>query len=270
MASRRRRKRGNPLLTKILVGTVIAHVIALPILAHFGAFKNIKRGVADTKVVMFATRAVDAPDKVKEKAKPKKAEPTRKASSGKLSTKSSASSLPQPKLVTSGPSEGGGGQGPTVESGSGRAGVVPIDNTVKPKSPVVTPPAVKPIDPVIPTKPLEVKAEPTKPIVPVNVEEPKPSTPKPKRIVEAETIEAPEPTIPDEFRSEPLDKILVVEADVDSAGHPTNVKITSPTGIAELDRIGLETAKKYRFRPAMIDDVPTDQHVRFKIQFKVE
>ena len=88
--------------------------------------------------------------------------------------------------------------------------------------------------------------------------------------MQAEAVDAPQPTIPDDLRAEPLDKTLIVEADVDTGGHPTNVTVAESTGIKELDAVGVDTAKRYRFKPATVDDAPVDQHVRFRILFKVE
>jgi len=40
---RRRRKQGNPLLLRIFGIAVLIHVIAIPILAKFGAFKKVQK-----------------------------------------------------------------------------------------------------------------------------------------------------------------------------------------------------------------------------------
>jgi protein TonB len=63
---------------------------------------------------------------------------------------------------------------------------------------------------------------------------------------------------------------LVVEADVDTEGKPTNIRVATGTGMKQLDDIGLDTARRYRFRPAKLNDQPVVGHVRFHIIFKVE
>ncbi len=270
--ARRRKKKGNPLLMKIFVGTLIFHAIALPIAAHFGAFKNIKRGPGDARIVMLSTSLKDEPEKPKEKpkAKPKSVKDTKKAASGaKSSEKAKGSNLPQPKVVTSGPATGdGGGGGPAAESGTGTAGKVPEapknGGGTAPTEPKKENPPAEPKT----TEP-EKKPEPKKPDPP-KVDPPKQPEPKPKKIIEAEVVEAPEPEIPDDLRSEPFEKTLVVEAQIDTGGHPTDISVVTSTGVAELDKIGLDTAKKYRFRPATVDGVVSEQHVRFRIIFKVE
>ena len=267
--ARRRKKKGNSLLMRIFLVTLVLHAIALPIAAHYGAFKNLKRGFGDARIVMLSTNIKDQPDKPKEKAKekPKQVKDAKKASNGAKSSAKASNNLPQPKVVTSGPAAGiGEGTGPSAESGTGTAGKVP--DAGKPAE-------TKP-EPEVKKEPIEPpKSEPTKKpdppkIEPVKTEPVKTPEPKAKKLVEAVVAEAPEPEIPDELRSEPLDKTLIVEAQIDTGGHPTDVTVVSSTGVKELDRIGLETAKKYRFKPAPIDGVASEQHVRFKIFFKVE
>jgi protein TonB len=91
-----------------------------------------------------------------------------------------------------------------------------------------------------------------------------------KKFVQVETTLAPEPVIPDDLRTEPFEKTLVVEADVSPAGLPENVHIVDSTGNKELDGVGMDTAKQYRFKPATLGDSPVEGHVRFRIIFKVE
>ncbi|MBS1701358.1 MAG: TonB family protein [Armatimonadetes bacterium] len=268
MASRRRRKK-NPLLTRIFVITVILHAIALPIAAHFGVFKNIKRGNGTSQIVMLTTSLKDQPDQPKEKQKPKQVKDTKKAPSGaKSASKGKSDNLPQPKVVTSGPANGAGGGGdtPSAESGSGKAGQVPNGGKTEPTKtePAKPEPKPEPEKKPEPKKPDPPKPEPAKP------EPEKKPEPQPKKIIEAVVSEAPQPEIPEDLRYDPLDKTLVVEAQIDTGGHPINVEIVTSTGIKELDDVGLETAKKYRFTPATIDGLATEQRVRFKIYFKVE
>ena len=260
--ARKRRKKGNPLLTKILVISVIVHAIALPIAAHYGAFKNIGKGVRDSHIVMLTNAMKESAEKAKEKAKVKRIE--KKVADSKATDRSKGNNLPQPKVVTSGPASGAGDAGgPKAESGTGTAGKVPDGPKTQPK----TEPEVKK-EPV--TEPVVVKKTDPPKTDPPKIDPVRPVEPKPKKIVEALIVDAPEPEIPDDLRSEPLDKTLVVEAQIDSGGHPINVSVSSSTGIKELDRIGLETAKKYRFKPATIDGIASEQRVRFRIFFKVE
>ena len=262
--ARRKRRKGNPLLTRILVISVVVHIIALPIAAHYGAFKNIGRGKGDSHIVMLANTIKDSPERTKEKAK-KEAKKIEHKSDSKATDKAKGNNLPQPKVVTSGPAAGtGDGGGPKADSGTGTAGKVPDAGKTPPKADPE--PKKEPVtEPVVTKKPdPEPKKDPPK-TDPVKT----PET-KAKKIIEASVVESPEPEIPDELRSEPLDKVLVVEAQIDTGGHPTNVSVSSSTGVKELDRIGLETARKYRFKPATVDGIASEQHVRFRIYFKVD
>src|SRR5579859_7644408 len=51
----RRRRRKNNLLTRIIVASVFAHAIALPIAAHYGAFEKLKQEFGASKVVIITT-----------------------------------------------------------------------------------------------------------------------------------------------------------------------------------------------------------------------
>ena len=264
--ARKRRKKGNPLLTRILVISVVAHAIALPIAAHYGAFKNIGKGVRDSHIVMLANNLKDDPEHAKAKAKEHVKKIEHKTSDSKATDRAKGNNLPQPKVVTSGLATGPGDEsGPKAESGTGTAGKVPDGPKTTPKSEPPVEPKKEPVTEPNPPKKPETPKQTEPKLEPV-----KPPEPKPKKIVEASVVDAPQPEIPDELRSEPLDKTLVVEAQIDTGGHPSNVSISSSTGIRDLDKIGLETARKYRFKPATVDGIATEQRVRFRIYFKVD
>ena len=266
----RRRRKGNPLLTKIVVVSVLAHAIILPVAAHFGAFERLKKEFGTSRVVMVSLPPVEAE---KPKAAPKAAKKTasarKGASSAPKATAAQKAGVPQPKVVAAtGPATGDGGGATVDASATGKAGALPPGAAGG--SPAPTPPAPPPPTPAPEPKPQPIpppKPEPT----PFTPPKPEPSpAPKPRRVVEAVATESPEPTIPDELRSEPFEKTLVVEADVDTGGHPTNVRVAETTGMKALDAAGLDAARRYRFRPATVDDEPVEQHVRFRIVFKVE
>lgn len=264
----RRRKKKNPLLIRIVIGVIVAHMIALPILAHFGAFDRIKQGMGESRVVMITTPPLE--EKKTPKAPPKKehkATPTaHHGPSTPAHSAASHSNLAQPKVVAAA-GAGGEGGGPTVDANAtGKAGVLPT----APAAPAPKPQPQPEPQPQPQPKP-EPKPEPTP--APTPKPEPKPEpTPAPKahRFAQVETTYAPEPTIPDDLRAEPFEKTLVVEASIDTDGKPSDVKVAESTGTKELDDIGLATAKQYRFKPATLDDVPVEGKVRFRIVFKVE
>ena len=87
---------------------------------------------------------------------------------------------------------------------------------------------------------------------------------------EAAPIEGhqPEPTIPDDI-SRPLDATVVVDVTVGPDGAPTTAEISQSTGKRELDRLAVEAAKQWRFKPATRDGEPVESKVRLHIEFQV-
>jgi protein TonB len=269
--ARRRRRQKNPLLVRILIFSLVAHAIALPIAAHYGAFDKLKQEFGTSRVVMITVPPVEEPKK-RAPEKPKKAPkttPERHAkSSAPKATAAQKTNLPQPKVVASAATGADAGGGPTVNpNGTGPAGVLPTaPATVAPTAPKPAAPEPKPEA----AQPKAIPAPEPKSTTPATPTPAPVTTPKPRRIVEAEAEFAPQPEIPDDLRAQPFEKTLVVEADVDTGGHPINVRVVDSTGNKELDGVGLDTARRYRFRPATVDDAPVSEHIRFRIIFKVE
>ncbi|MBS1717391.1 MAG: TonB family protein [Armatimonadetes bacterium] len=250
--SRRRRKK-NPLLGRIIAISVGLHVIALPILAHFGAFQKLQDAANKVSVVMLTS----APEEQKEKPKEKPAPP--KKSAAKSVAHRGGANLNAPKVVTSDAApDSASGDGPAaVESGTGKAGVVP---TTKEPTPAMPQPQPQP--------------EAVKPAPKADVEKPAPTeptaTPHVPVFAGAKPIAQPLPVIPDDYRAEDLSKDFVAEFEVGADGVPTDVKVAQSTGIFELDRLALEAAKKWRFQPATRDGQPVPGKVRLTIEFRVE
>jgi protein TonB len=267
----RRRRNKNPLLVRILVISIVAHAIALPIAAHYGAFQKLQKQFGASTVVVINTPPLEekkAPEK--EKAKPRKQPRTQaKKSSSEVKRPGLApkTNLSAPKQLAAA-SGGEGGSGPTVDPNGtgGKAGVLPTDDTKPTAPPSGTGPGTKNVAP----PPVKAPVVVPPPINPKLTPPPPPPVVRAKKFVQVETTYAPEPVIPDDLRTEPLDKTTLVEADVTPEGNPENVKVAQSSGIKELDDIGLETAKKYRFKPAILGEDPVEGHVRFRIIFKVE
>src|SRR5436309_3112713 len=113
MARRRRRQR-NPLLARIIFISIIVHVIALPILAHFGAFKKLQQQLMVSNVIVVPP---PPPEEKKPEAKKAKTE-HKQAAAGKKSISSASHAHPQPHqnlnmpkvLASATPSAGESGQ----------------------------------------------------------------------------------------------------------------------------------------------------------------
>ncbi|HZP81228.1 MAG TPA: TonB family protein [Chthonomonadaceae bacterium] len=272
----RRRKQKNPLLMRIVGVSILVHIVALPVLAHFGAFQKIERHFVEARMVVLPPPQAEKekPEVKKERKVARKAAPTvKKSASSTPHARQAAqkSNLNQPKVVASAGDGGAGDSGePTVDAnGTGKAGQLPT-------------PQADPRPPggdAAPAPPPQ-KEEPPKPEAPKiaqNVAPPKSATPpapppevkKEPVFTEAEPVQSPQPTLPDDLRAETLDKTCVAEFIVGADGTPTNVKITQSTGNDELDRIALETARQWRFKPATRDGQPIESRVRLHIQFQV-
>lgn len=272
---RRRRKQGNPLLLRIVGIAILVHIIALPILAHFGAFKKVESQFFDTRMVVLAPDKTKPPPKTETKKAPPQKAVHHAASNvphSHTAPAASHSALAQPKVVAvaGGADNGGGDGGPTVSAGgTGVAGELP--GAAKAPAPAPTPapePAPQP-DPGTGTAG-KVIPEPTpmpRPTpAPVPTPEPSPRAPE---YTEAEALDHIKPSIPDSLRTDVLDATVIAEFIVSAEGTPASVKITQSSGNPDLDDLALKTARQWRFKPATRDGQPVESTVRLHIEFQV-
>lgn len=270
----RRRKQQNPLLMRIVGVSILVHIVALPTLAHFGAFKKIERHFVVARMVVLPPPQAEKekPEVKKARKVARKVTPTAKKSASRAPHTHQAaqkSNLNQPKVVASAGDGGAGENGePTVDAnGTGKAGQIPTlqADTRPPGGSSDT----------APPKETQPRPEPTKlaqNALPPKAETPPAPQPEIKQVpvfTEAEPIQSPQPTLSDDLRAEALDKTCVAEFTVRADGTPTNVKVSQSTGNDELDRIALETARQWRFKPATRDGQPIESRVRLHIQFQV-
>ena len=264
-----RRRKKNPLLGRIIGITIVIHMIALPIAAHFGAFEKLKKQFGESRVVL-----VPMPKQEKEKPQTKehKAKPKVAKASGKATVKRSGPAKADPSrqkvVAINTPDGAGGGDGPAIIQGTntevgnippvktdtgGNKGGTGTGTDTETKEKVKTPPPPPPPPPVVVNK----TPEPVKPKhVPV--------------YAEPEQDYSPQPTIPDDLRGESFDKNFIALFTIGPDGKPTDVKMTQSTGNTELDEIALKTAKQWRFKPATLDGTGVGSKVKLTIEFKVE
>lgn len=265
-----RRRKGNPLLTRIILISVAVHIIALPILAHFGAFKKISQGLGLTQVVVLSPPPEKARPEVKKEQRAVRKTTAKGKAAGGHKPSGPKSNLNQPKVVAARGPETGGSAEPTVDAnGTGKAGQLPTPLVTKttgstpPKvdsTPAVTAPTPKPTPEPI-TKPV-----PEKPAQPA----PEVKAPRVPVLTEVAATFNPSPTIPDDLRAEALHTTVSAQFIVSAAGVPEAVQIVRSSGNDELDRLALETAKKWRFKPATRDGQPIESKVILHIEFEVQ
>ena len=272
-----RRNKKNPLLMRIIGVSIAVHIVALPVLAKFGAFKKIQQTFQGPQIVFVPPPPLD--EKVEKKAEKAKKTAHVQKKSAAAAPKQVAQNTQKPqddhnKLL--GDSKSSDGQGDGVAQGSGNLAPGAIGNDTKPGGAGTTE-IVKPAEkPVEPTKPIEKPVEPIKPVEkPVEPIKPieKPVVPAPHIPVFASAEPAderqPKPTIPDDLRGDDFDKSCVVEFTVGADGKPVTVKISQSTDVKELDRLALEAARQWRFKPATRDGEPVESRVRLHIEFQV-
>ena len=267
------RRRKNPLLGRILIISVVVHVIAIPILAYFGAFKKIEQSFHRQEVTIVPL----PPEKdkpVAPRAEPKKAAAPEKKAPGQQASKSVKSDPNQPKVAAStAPPGAGDAGGPTVNpQGNGKAGEVPkpagqgpgngTGTGTGPGTGTGTEPPKEKAKASPERNNGEAKPDPTS----------KPKVPEKKTpvMVSAEPLDQPSPEIPDDLRAEALDKSTVVMISVSPSGSASDVSVVSSSGVSELDDLALRAARRWKFRPATRDGEPVAGHVRLHVRFKVD
>ncbi len=272
----RRRHQKNPLLMRIIGISILFHIIALPILAHFGALKKIQAQFAGPQIVFVPPPPPPETEKheAKKVVKQRQAAPRSTHAQARAGAAQRKANLNTPHVIDVARS---GDTGPAVEQGTLDPGVKPTEKsaaqpvepekpvgTVKPVEKPVEKPLEKPVEPVErPAKPIEKPVETIKPIEPVRPAAPVYTAAEPMGGAQ------PMPSIPDDLRSEALNKICVVEFLVAPDGRPASVRIATSTNVQQLDQLALDAARRWRFRPATRDGQPVEGRVRLHIEFQV-
>ncbi len=80
---------------------------------------------------------------------------------------------------------------------------------------------------------------------------------------------SPQPVIPAYLRGQNLKTSVVIEFLITAQGQVT-CRLLESSGSDELDALSVETAEKWRFKPAAQDNVPIDSKTRLRILFEVD
>jgi protein TonB len=280
----RRRRQKNPLLMRIVMISILIHIIALPILAHFGTFKAIQEHFLDTRLV-----TLPPPEAIKDKQAEKKIQKVvhhlQKAAKSKVASAAShahqashKSNLNIPKVIASAGDQSGNGDnaGNTVDAGgTGAVGQVPTPNKTpgdnsgeKKTAPEKT--AQAPSVPVKETVHNTTEPHPAAPTVVQPAPPPKPAPPPTPIFSEAQPVYSPQPDIPDSLREEAMDKTCVALVTIQPDGRPSDIQIVTSSGNNDLDQLAINTARKWKFKPATENGAPVVSQVRLHIEFEVE
>jgi len=259
----RRRRRGNPLLVKCILISVGANIILLPILAYFGAFKNIANSFRKpVEIVMVAPPVHDKTEAKKLAKQPPKV--TAKGAGAKKSAGPKGKPLAQHVVAPpANPGASDTGNGPTV---------VNPDKGAAPGNLPTAPPGTNSPTPAGNGGPVATKAAPAPEATPKSAPVAPEAAPKPHVAVVTEVAAtySPEPTIPDDLRDGDLDAKVTVQVMVNPEGLPNDVKVSQSSGNGELDSLAVDAAKKWRFKPATKDGTPIASRVNLHIEFQVQ
>jgi TonB family protein len=80
---------------------------------------------------------------------------------------------------------------------------------------------------------------------------------------------SPQPVIPAYLRNQNLKTSVVIEFFIAAEGQVTS-RLLESSGSDELDTLALETAQKWRFKPAAQNNIPVDSKTRLRILFEVD
>jgi periplasmic protein TonB len=89
------------------------------------------------------------------------------------------------------------------------------------------------------------------------------------RLLEATVIEAPRPEIPDDFKDEAFKSTVTARFNIAADGKFT-VKLIESSGNEEIDSLVLSTLKKWRWKPATVDERPVASGRKLKIELEIE
>lgn len=89
------------------------------------------------------------------------------------------------------------------------------------------------------------------------------------KLVDAKVIESPKPEIPSEYNDEAFTTTCTARFSIDAKGEFT-VKLLDTTGNEDIDKLILKTLKKWKFKPATVDDKPVASNRKLKIELEIE
>jgi len=260
----RRSRKKKSLLPKMIGIAVLINAVLLPILAQMGVFHSVRGG----HLTAVSLVKLPPPEKAPAQKKPPAAKtppkpPTPHEAKAHASSRSVPANPNQPKVVAA-PSSGSGSGGPTIaNNGTATPGqVVTPPSAPQQSAPIPAPPQIQPKPAPSPTP------APAPVFVPPVAPPPPPAPVRPPVVVAAQPIDRPEPTIPDDMRTDDINTTFLALFHIKADGVAT-VSTLKSTGNQTLDRLALDDARKWTFRPATRDGQPVESYLKLQIEFRV-
>jgi protein TonB len=89
------------------------------------------------------------------------------------------------------------------------------------------------------------------------------------KMVDAKAIDSPKPEIPEDFKDEAFKSTVTARFSIAADGKFT-VKLLDSCGNEDIDKLVLATLKKWKFKPATVDDKPVACSRKLKIELEIE
>src|SRR5262245_8518948 len=123
----RRRRQKNPLLMRIIGISIAVHIVALPVLAHFGAFKKIQQHFVQAQMVVLppASKAEQPKAEVKKQVAQKTPAAVKKGPANTAHAQQGPKTNPNAPHIAMANGPGDGGDN-SAEQGNGKQGVLPM------------------------------------------------------------------------------------------------------------------------------------------------
>jgi protein TonB len=248
-----------------MIGVAVLVVIAiLPLLAYLGAFRAGRTSYIP--VTMMTQPLPKEPKQERVARKPERQPPH--VAARKAGQRTPQSTKPLPVHVAASASAGPPSENSIVNGSNTEVGKIPVPAPPPgpaPSATEVTPSQAQPLPPP-PVKPPPAPVAPAAPApAPVPAPVPPPHVPV---VVAAVALSQPQPQVPDDMLADDLDATCKVLLTIHADG-TVDASQEKSSGNAVLDKLALNAVRKWRFRPATRDGVPTESYLHVDVDFRV-
>lgn len=89
------------------------------------------------------------------------------------------------------------------------------------------------------------------------------------QFIQAQVVNSPQPNIPPDLKEDCFKSCCIARFMINAQGD-AKVKLISGSGSDEIDDITLQTLRKWKFKPAMLDGKPVASTRRITVEFQVD